>query len=348
MSESVFAGLCRKVGSSIQVNIRREVVEFKQLYMRLTGEGNVMYSGSRREGFRMAGSDVDFMVWPNGFQVIWNLDQAQNPNTKGKIILCDCSESPPGFTLLELILTNHEKTLPSIVRMNDKFYVSSSKYRREHCGPNATEHGPCEHFFIEHREFDYAYCLQCDFWPPSASLWIDRCHSWPDAQLVHDIVRNGCHIVAIGHKLGNHADNEWRISFSQAEQKIVYSMNHSQFLTYGLLKIFLKEIINNDSDNHDKLLCSYHMKTAVFWAIQQNTISRWCPQNILECFWVCFKFLLKWVYEGVCPNFFIPENNMFLVNIHGQAQKILFCRLYGLYKKGLACLFLCPPSGAIS
>ena len=142
-------------------------------------------------------------------------------------------------------------------------------------------------------------------------------------------------------KLGKHADNEWRISFSQAEQKLVYSMNHTQFLTYGLLKLFVKEF-NNGLIEDEKLLCSYHMKTAIFWAIQQNTIAHWCPQNLLAGFWVCFKLLLKWVYQGVCPNFFIPENNMFLTKVYGVAQHNLFTRLYGLYEKGITFLLQIP------
>lgn len=154
-------------------------------------------------------------------------------------------------------------------------------------------------------------------------------------------VRNGCHFVPIGHKLGNHADNEWRISFSQAEAKLVYSMSHTQFLIYGLLKLFLKEIINEGLDE-DKLLCSYHMKTTVFWAIQQNALSYWCPRNLLAGFWICFKLLLKWVYKGVCPNFFIPQNNMFLDKIHGKTQTHIFRRLYDMYKMGIAFLLNSP------
>ena len=96
-------------------------------------------------------------------------------------------------------------------------------------------------------------------------------------------------------------------------------MNHTQFLTYGLLKCFEKEF-NKDLDEEEKLLCSYHMKTAIFWTVQQSTIAHWCPQNLLEGFWVCFKILRKWVYDGYCPNFFIPENNMFLNKVHGTAQ----------------------------
>ncbi|XP_062618881.1 uncharacterized protein LOC134280488 [Saccostrea cucullata] len=119
-------------------------------------------------------------------------------------------------------------------------------------------------------------------------------------------------------------------------------MNHCQFLTYSLLKLFLTEIINNGVGDDDKLLCSYHIKTAIFWVIQQNTMPHWYPQNILGCFGVYFKLILKWVYEGVCPNFFIPDNNMFLSKIHGHKQVQLFDRLYGLYEKGLAVLLHSP------
>ncbi|XP_052711983.1 uncharacterized protein LOC128186239 [Crassostrea angulata] len=115
-------------------------------------------------------------------------------------------------------------------------------------------------------------------------------------------------------------------------------MNHCQFLTYGLLKLFLKEVLNQQSEETNKLLCSYHMKTTIFWAIQQNMLPHWCPQNLLAGFWVCFKLLLRWVYERICPNFFIPQNNLFLTKVHGSAQNRLFLQLHELYKKGLACL----------
>ena len=117
-------------------------------------------------------------------------------------------------------------------------------------------------------------------------------------------------------------------------------MNHTQFLTYGLLKLFVKDF-NKGLIEEEKLLCSYHMKTTIFWVIQQKTFD-WCPQNLLASFWICFKVLLKWVYEGVCPNFFISENNMFFNKVHGNAQSILFNRLYGLYEKGISFLLESP------
>ena len=119
-------------------------------------------------------------------------------------------------------------------------------------------------------------------------------------------------------------------------------MNHCQFLTYGLLKVFLKDVITQQLDETNKLLWSYHMKTIVFLVIQQNAVPIWCPQNLLASLWVCFKLILKWVYEVVCSNFFIPQNNLFLSKCHGCAQRTLSQQLHGLYENGLVCLFQTP------
>ncbi|XP_062578695.1 uncharacterized protein LOC134240634 [Saccostrea cucullata] len=350
LSESVFMQLSYILGSLEMVIMRREIADFREIItdqaILTKDEDRIMMSGSMRVGFRLKGSDMDLMFWPKDHTVIWDIIQAQNYDLSRKIlILCDYSDSPPGSALLELLTPTHRQSFKkACLREKNKLYISSSKYRQITCSetlPNSKEHGPCGSGVLGGEEIDTAQCIVCEIWPPTASEWIDRCHSCPPSYIADDIVRNGCHFVAIGHKLGKHADKEWRISFSLAEQKLVYSMNHCQFLTYGLLKLFLKESINNGLSDEDKLLCSYHMKTAIFWAIQQNTNLHWYLQNLLECFWVCFKLILKWVYEGVCPNFFIPENNMFLSNIHGEAQKKLFIRLHELYEKGLASLLHC-------
>ncbi|XP_022302107.2 uncharacterized protein LOC111110066 [Crassostrea virginica] len=351
LCESVFVRLCQIVGTSVQVVIRRETKDIAEMVRRRVADNDdviVMQSGSIREGFRLKGSDLDIMLWWNNHRVIWDMSQSEHYYTENKtLILSDSSESPPGFTLLDLLTpTTDRKVQSACVPMNDRLYISSSLYRQQtqtHRFPGSIGHGPCESGEIPGGgEYDVARCFACDFWPLSASYWINRCHSWPDREVVNEIIRNGCHLVPIGHPLGLHEQEEWRISFSLAEHKLVHSMNHCQFLTYGLLKIFLKEVIDKQSKETNKLLCSYHMKTVIFWVIQQNAAPLWCPQNLLAGFWVCFKLLLKWVYEGVCPNFFIPENNLFLSKVHGSAQRKLFLELHGLYEKGLVCLLQSP------
>lgn len=162
-------------------------------------------------------------------------------------------------------------------------------------------------------EFDRAWCVACHYWPPASSSWNDRCQQkgWPTSSVLDEIVSNGCHVMSVGSRIeSDESEYEWRLSFSVAELKIVYSMNHTQFLCYGALKIFLKEVIS--SENQDSLICSYYLKTIIFWEIQNNPGSIfWCPSNLLSCFWMCFKRLCKCVLDSNCPNFFIPQNNMF-------------------------------------
>nr|XP_022307979.1 uncharacterized protein LOC111113981 [Crassostrea virginica] len=351
LCESVFVRLCQIVGTSVQVTIRRETTDIREMVERQVvgnDEGIQMESGSRREGFRLKGSDFDLMHWLNNHRVIFDMSQSEYYYTENvTLILFDSSESPPGFTLLELLTpTTNRQVQSACVPMNDRLYISSSLYRQQnycHHMPGSMIHGPCESCEVPGVvEYDIACCFACEFWPSAASSWIDRCHSWPDREVVNEIVRNGCHFVPIGHPLGLHEHEEWRISFSLAEHKLVHSMNHCQFLTYGLLKVFLKEVIDKQSEETNKLLCSYHMKTVIFWVIQQNAVPLWCPQNLLAGFWVCFKLLLKWVHEGICPNFFISENNLFLSKVHSSAQKKLFLELHGLYEEGIACLLQSP------
>nr|XP_022309335.1 uncharacterized protein LOC111115052 [Crassostrea virginica] len=342
ISESVFMGLCRNIGTSEQVLMRREIIDISDKLHILKSEKKVpcqMKNGSNKEGFRFEDSDIDHMVWFPDNIVIWERSQTQFYNLQRRtMILSDGSESPPGYTLLcwlPLERANNDRVQMAIVRKHGRLIVSSFKYRTYTCPTDSYPHGPCATSFVSGLSFDVAHCFVSDFWPPSASSWKSRCHFWPKPHVVNDIIRKGCHLVAVGPKLEDHMDNEWRISFSVAEQLLVRSLNHSQFLVYGLLKLLLKEVLNKGLSEDQTILCSYHLKTAVFWVVQLHPTLDWGLQNFLQCFWVCFKIILKWVYEGFCPNFFIPENNVFLSKVYGGAQHDLFIRLHGLYEKGL-------------
>lgn len=205
-------------------------------------------------------------------------------------------------------------------------------------------HGPCSNYYIGHMEFDRGFCVACQYWPLLASSWIHRCQQkgWPAASVLDEIVSNGCHVMSIGSKReSDESEFEWRLSFSVSELKMVYSMNHTQFLCYGALKIFLKEILS--SENQESLICSYYLKTIIFWEIQNNPGNTfWCPTNLLSCFWMCFKRLCKCVLDSNCSNFFIPQNNMFINKIISAPREALLSQLYDYYEIGLACLLLSP------
>ncbi|XP_062601787.1 uncharacterized protein LOC134263447 [Saccostrea cucullata] len=351
ISEAVYSCMCHKVGTPTVISIRREVSDIAETIKTPSGMrrgGRTIVSGSSREGFGTMASDLDFMNWPIDHQVIWDLDQADKYDTERcTLILMECSEERPGFALLQLLTpTNDHHVRRSCVRLNDGIYVSSAKYR-EYTGSlfrqDSTVHGPSESGRDAGQDYDFVHCFSCKSWPVIAFSFILRCQSqnWPPKHIVRDINNSGCHVVPVGFKGSPQEDCEWRISFSVAEYKLVSCMNHTQFMCYGLLKLFLKEVLTVEDTNGQPLLCSYFMKTVLFWVIQNNTVKNWNPSSLLSGFWLCFKCLLSFVYHGYLPNFFITKNNMFITKVFGHSQQLLCDRLLELYNLGIACLLHC-------
>ncbi|XP_062602209.1 uncharacterized protein LOC134263859 [Saccostrea cucullata] len=341
LSDAVYVGLCHEIGSPTEVRIRREVMDIEEEVRRpvnIMRGFEQMRSGSRREGFRLRTSDEDWMCWPPGHKVICDLSQISLYRIpQHTVIFMECDDRPPGFTRLELISPSNDPIVNfSCVLMNDEFYISSTLFRDKHLQhlrssnvfyASSFNHGPCATYVAVDKEADVAFCVQSQHWPTKALPWIQRCRQqgWLSEVVISDILRAGFHVVPIGSTPDD--TMEWRISFSKAEQKLVYSMNHCQFLCYGLFKIFLKEVIN--FKNNTPILCSYFIKTCIFWLIQNRNSLTWSPDNLLSCFWECFKLLIHWVHIGECPNFFIPENNMFRVKVTGSVQALTFSHLFG-------------------
>jgi hypothetical protein len=355
LSEAVYAGLCHEVGTPSEVRIRRDVEDTEEVVERpvMIMRGlDRMESGSHREGFRLRTSDIDIMHWLANHKVICDLSQIGLYRIpQHTVILMEWEDLPPGFTRLKLITDSYDARIrSSSVNQNGEQYISSELFRRSFTEysrnlhpalQSCVQHGPCASYVVNGiKEVDEAFCLASPHWPVLALPWIDRCRQkqWPSDDVLRDIVRCGFHVVPIGSDPSK--GDEWRISFSQAEQNLVYSMNHVQFMCYGLMKIFLKEVIN--AEVNDPILCSYFMKTILFWAIREDSSLIWTADNFLSNFWQCFKLLICWIQRGECPNFFIPQNNMFRVKVTGAAQSLLFDHVYNLYCKGISCLLLSP------
>uniref|UniRef100_K1Q079 Uncharacterized protein n=1 Tax=Magallana gigas TaxID=29159 RepID=K1Q079_MAGGI len=361
VSEALYVGLCGylPIGTPTEVTVRREVLDMRDMIQKpvqIHQGYRGMASGSYREGFRFKSSDIDMMFWITNHKVITDLSQSSVYDlSKHTIILMEDTDTPPGFVRLQLMTSPRDEIIESsVVSFNDGVYLSSERWRRialtnmmeNRSFNNTINHGPCASSIIGETETDVTFCFHCSYWSRLTCYWRQRCtlHNWPPNHVFDDILRNGCHFVPVGSKIaGDENVLEWRLSFSQAEQKLVYSMSHTQFLCYGLLKIFLKEVVNHGIE--EPFLCSYFVKTTMFWLIQIGNIT-WCPHNLLDCFWKCFKCLLHCVYRGVFPNFFIPQNNMFaskLSTVKGmRTRECLLEQLNGYYEMGVTCLLQSP------
>ena len=355
ISSSLYALLSSSVGSEEIIGIRRTTTYLQDYLHKIDSDLNnketvSYYSGSKGEGLRFKSSDDDWMRVYKTIKVIPSFSNMTIHNNSATLLLMENEMTKPGFTLLRLTSKfANRKVARSNVAIENRLYLSSRRWRALHTslGPHPYReftHGPCTSGigFSRGYEYDIAFCLRCEFWPRNALGCIKRlrqCH-WPSADIVLKIINDGVLFVAIGAKKSYFENIEWRMSFSLAEQKLIFAMNPTQFRCYGLFKIFLKEAIDVCTPVKG-LLCSYFMKTVIFWEITLSP-TNWNPSTLLVYFWRCFCRLLQWVNFSYCPNFFIPENNMFEGKIEGANREKLMQHLNRLYCDGYICLLRCP------
>ena len=147
---------------------------------------------------------------------------------------------------------------------------------------NFNLHGPC--LSDKNQSTDVAYCLRSKYLPYNTLSWIIRYRQQlPPNVIIDRIINYGCLLVPIGTRIMPNCNLLWRISFSVAEKQLVHSFNFTQVLCYGLLKLTLKRIVNTNDDVKD-LLCSYFLKTALFWVSEETDIDTFQLPNLVICF----------------------------------------------------------------
>ncbi|XP_076086500.1 uncharacterized protein LOC143057146 [Mytilus galloprovincialis] len=298
----------------------------------------VITSGSFGEGLDMRGSDLDIMQVSKSIEVTEDVKPIFDPCMT--YLFMDTDDVKPGYSLLRLQYSRSQSLLEHCEEHNGKTYFSGAL-----CKQNAfsvgfkngeTIHGPC--ISDPNGVLDLAFSVHCKTWISSAVQWLTRSSSsWPSHNVKHSIMNHGVCFVPIGVKGSPKEDLEWRVSFSVAEKLLIYTFTHTQLLCYGLLKIILKDVIAKDYQCKD-LLCSYFLKTIIFWISEELPLSVWKPNNLIHCFMRCFNRLVYCVEYSVCLHYFIPENNMFENKIEGRIRDVLLQKLNTLHSYGWRCI----------
>ncbi|OWF42316.1 uncharacterized protein LOC110461283 [Mizuhopecten yessoensis] len=355
--------LDRFIGSPEIVETRRWRTLQNELILngRTQGLGlpsRTFYTGSQSEGFNMESSDIDTMAIDNNVIVLCPLKDSSIPqDSKDKtVFMMRDADSRPGYVNLELVNlvpTCNKEIDQSIVGDRNAHFLSSEMFRRNYADEfsNMTNsiletHGPAVTLTsVQNKLYcdnDLVFAFHCARWPHEGYEWVSRPrqHSWPDKALRDEIVQGGCHLVPVGDRTSADTFLQWRISFATAERKLIHSLTHTQFLIYGLLKYFLKQISDRLKQifGDEDILSSYIMKTVIFYAVESTPGSFWQEKNTFFCFMLCFKILIAWVNAGYCPNFFISNNNMFCGKVQGENQQKLFHMLIELYDTKWECL----------
>ena len=165
---------------------------------------------------------------------------------------------------------------------------------------------------------DYVPCLRCPRWTTVADRWADRKRAadWPSKDLILEIVSEGCHVVPVFfHGIDSSLNpTEWRLSFSEAEKKLIHSLVTEQRQSYVMAKLIMKQAINQmkaenvSASSVEKTPSSYHLKTIFLWKCEVKTFEKW--KNFLESVTDLLKTFADHLREGNIPQYFVPENNL--------------------------------------
>ena len=172
---------------------------------------------------------------------------------------------------------------------------------------------------------DYVPSIHCKFWPNAAAEWVNRprLHGWPASRDIASIVDFGCHLVAVGYPNSNMKLMEWRLSFSIAERTLVWLFSHVQMQCYAVLKIILKEYVKNKCSEENQILCSYFIKTFLFWKFETTDLKFWRRDNFGECLRYLLIEFYQCLLEGKIQHYFIPKFNLLAVKLTPKAQSEL-------------------------
>ena len=89
---------------------------------------------------------------------------------------------------------------------------------------------------------------------------------------------------------------------------------------YAVMKIILREFIKVNCYPENQVLCSYFVKTFLFWKYENTELNFWCAGNFREYIkYLLFEFS-KCIQEGVLRHYFIRRFNLLSVKLTRAAQ----------------------------
>ena len=287
----------------------------------------VHYTGSRAEGIDRA-SDDDFMFVNHNVRVI-----NQSTNTVEKENETSCFTAihvRPGYVHL-LSCDSLDKASDDLkLRQNDGFLRSdvvkafmtnsdSDDNESDDFFEELAEHGPA--LTDEKHDMDFVCALPSYEWPEIAMEFRNRLREFnqPSREIIDKITTQGCLYVGVGHPNSADRGKEWRLSFSLAEKILVRSWNDVKVKCYIAVKALCKENFNSQP----KVICSYFIKTAIFWLSERMPERFWEKERMLSCISAIIEELLSYTSSGTCPNYFLPSNNMMDHLSHEQRKDVL-------------------------
>ena len=299
-------------------------------------------------------SDIDNVFIVNDLPVITDCTDA--PVLGKCLLLVQDQSTPPGYCKLQLVQNGKPlfdnapaEVISSFMPGQETWKACADKSNRivlsfsppDNSRFDLKRHGPA--LSAERHQSvaacDWVFAFRCHRLPECTAEWFSRKRrfNWPSSDWIKSCEALGCLFVAVGHPHSGEQHLQWRISPSHQERLLVSKFNSVQLKCYILLKLFKKDTLAHFITQES--LSSYHCKTCIFYMIENTPNDFWQPANLLACFVSCLRLLKVWTDNGICPNYFIPAENMFDRRVNGDLRSKLSLVLQKLVSGD--CEYLC-------
>ncbi|XP_052776642.1 uncharacterized protein LOC128214288 [Mya arenaria] len=307
----------------------REAIE--TLTDKLDGLNSTMFHfGSQSEGSTTPGmnSDIDMLICSVGINMM--SEWADWEAGRNNLLMVKEESTPTQHYWLQCIrqdfpepvrYNGQEGTVPYVdgrVFFSNKIWQDEGKRR---LGKRFVSSGPSISSTVE---WDFVFAYKCKFLPSEVERWFDRSRRghWPTPKMLQDARDCSCFLLPDGHFESMNKKIEWRISPSQIERILMFSLTNVQLKCYVVMKM-IKQYINEQCLSDFSKLTSFHCKTVMFFTIQRVSPAEWREDRLLQCLSYCIQTLQMFLLKGNCPHYIISEVNLFEGKITRREQNSL-------------------------
>ena len=303
--------------------------------------------GSHSEGTRIVthipkrNYDVNYLFCLKNCEVVQSLSEIKPEQNTQYLLAVTDAMTRPGYVKLQIIhdgvpqtentvgdnpldtIIDHQGRVVLYKRRPGKIHVDEIKglnVTTDIVTGTARENIGTTEKIVTGTDYEIYHSFRCRSWPKIATKWIsrNRHHNWPSRSVIEQIKSLGVFLVPVGSQGSIEKHLEWKMLFLLQERVLMSILNDTQYKCYIILKMINNDIISNRFT--EPVLVSYHLKTCLFYVIENTQDTLWQPENLLDCVQICLKRILQCASEGNCPNYFIPQENMFYRRVRGELQ----------------------------
>ncbi|XP_045195008.2 uncharacterized protein LOC123550647 [Mercenaria mercenaria] len=317
-------------------------------------------AGSKAEGVSCADdpdSDIDMMIVRKQFVCCDDLHKSDFGHDKVVLEMARDSTAP-GYTRLKCKSSDRERIVKShhmVHKLEGQMFVGhllnedhlSSRYEKDHfdiiSGPAFSFVFSLSHTYFK-TNFNFPVVpISVDSVESAISCictghlqkWKERMrfNSWPGQELIEEISQMNGHVVPVGYKGSEHYHLQWRICYTEAELKLIHSLNEVQLKLYVLLKMVAKKILKPICSE----ISSYIMKNLLFWFAERSPAYRFKNENLMGLLFLSLRSLQHCIHKKRLSNYMIPDRNLFAGRFDDDTKTRLVEELHKLiYVQGLS------------